>query len=256
MGYKYDDRILATLMPCIRMTLEYDGTDFVGWQFQTNGRSVQEEIEKALQQILQEKVRITGAGRTDAGVHARGQVASFSIEQDVDVESFRRSMNAVLPHDVVLREVRECPNDFHARNDAIRRRYKYVISQEPTAIHRKYCWQVFQKIDGEKLQTCAGMIQGEHDFQSFCKKGSDVEHYRCVVQLAEWTHDAPWFIFEITADRFLYGMVRALVGTMITIGRGHTPMDNFSKILKAKDRAMAGMSAPAKGLFLEEISYS
>jgi len=243
-------------MPQIRITLEYDGTDFVGWQFQKNGRSVQEEVEKAIRQILQADIRITGAGRTDAGVHARGQVASFFATSMVDMHSLVKSLNAVLSHDVVILEACEVPLDFNARHSAKGRRYKYYIAQEPRAIGRNYCWQVHQKLDVSLLQKCAHQLIGEHAFRSFCKLESDLHGHRCTVTSAGWSQHDGSLIFEISANRFLHGMVRTLVGTMVNISRGHTPYEEFEEILEAKDRAAAGMAAPAKGLFLEEISYS
>jgi tRNA pseudouridine38-40 synthase len=242
-------------MSLIRLTLEYDGTDFVGWQFQTNGRSVQEEVEKAIKQILQVNVRIIGAGRTDSGVHAHGQVASFQVDQDIDISLFAKSLNSVLPQDIVIRDVSVPPNGFHARYSAKGRRYFYYISQVPTAIQRRYCWQIFQKVDLVLMQRCAQQIVGEHGFRSFCKVETDLHDHRCTVTKAEWKLEDSSLRFEILANRFLHGMVRTLVGTMINVGRGHTHYDEFTNILEAKDRAVAGMSAPAKGLFLEEILY-
>ncbi len=154
-------------MSLIKLTLEYDGTDFVGWQFQTNGRSVQEEIEKAIKQILQIEVRITGGGRTDAGVHARGQVASFSVEREVEIKSLTKSLNAVLPCDIVIRESSEAPIGFNARNSAKNRQYKYYILRESTAIHRNYCWQVFYDLDVALMQRCAENNKGRAQFPLF-----------------------------------------------------------------------------------------
>jgi tRNA pseudouridine38-40 synthase len=242
-------------MQTIRLIIEYDGTDYVGWQFQLNGRSVQEEIEKAIKQILQSDIRITGGGRTDAGVHARGQVASFSVEREAEIHLLAKSMNAVLPHSIVVREAAEVPIDFNARYDAKNRRYTYCISQVPTALHRNYCWQVFQKIDYDLIQGCAHQIIGEHGFRSFCKVETDLHQHRCTVHSADWKQKDGLFVFEITANRFLHGMVRTLVGTMVNVGRGHTKITDFVDILEAKDRSAAGMAAPAKGLFLEEIFY-
>lgn len=242
-------------MSRLRLTLEYDGTDFVGWQFQTNGRSVQEELEKAIKQILQHDIRIVGGGRTDAGVHARGQVASFEIDREIDTRAFAKSLNGVLPPDIVVREAQIPDENFHARYSAKSRRYKYYILQAPTAIERNYCWQLFQEVDFDSLQQCALAIRGDHDFRSFSKSGSEVQHHRCIVYSAAWMKSEASLIFEIAANRFLYGMVRALVGTMIDVGRKHTTMEEFHAIVEGRDRALAGMSAPAKGLFLEEISY-
>jgi tRNA pseudouridine38-40 synthase len=242
-------------MPNIRLTLEYDGTDFVGWQFQTNGRSIQDEIEKAIKQILQVDIRVTGAGRTDAGVHARGQVASFYVERDMEIGLFAKSLNSILPHSIVVLEAMETQLDFNARYDAKSRRYAYFISQEPTAIQRNYCWQVFQKLNIEIMQKCAQQIIGTHSFRSFSKVETDIHSHNCIVSKSQWDQRDTMLVFEIASNRFLHGMVRTLVGTMVDIGRGHTKIDDFEKILETKDRASAGMAAPAKGLFLEEIIY-
>ena len=242
-------------MQTIRLIIEYDGTDYVGWQFQINGRSIQEEVEKAIKQIFQLDLRITGGGRTDAGVHARGQVASFNVEQNVEIDLLAKSMNAVLPHSIVVRDAAEASIGFNARYDAKGRQYTYFISQAPTAIQRCYCWQVFQKLDFGLMQTCAKQIIGEHDFRSFCKIGTDFHQHRCTVSSAEWMQKDGLLLFEITANRFLHGMVRTLVGTMVDVGRGHTKIDEFANILYANNRSVAGMSAPAKGLFLEQILY-
>jgi tRNA pseudouridine38-40 synthase len=242
-------------MPTIRLTIEYDGTDFVGWQFQTNGRSVQEEIEKAIQQILQVQIRVTGAGRTDAGVHARGQVASFVVEKNIEILTLARRLSSVMPKTIVVREAAEAPSGFNARYDATTRRYSYSICQEPTAIQRNYCWQVFQNLDVDLMQQCARQITGEHGFQAFSKVQEDGHQHRCTITSAEWNKQNTLLIFNITANRFLHGMVRTLVGTMVNVGRGHTKMEAFAKILESKDRNEAGMAAPAQGLVLEEISY-
>ena len=176
-------------------------------------------------------------------------------EHNVDINLFAKSLNAVLPQNIRIREAAEVPNEFNARHDAKRRRYSYFISQTPTAIHRNYCWQVFQKLDFELLQGCAKQIIGDHGFRSFCKVNDDMHQHRCTVHSAGWEKKDGLLVFDITANRFLHGMVRTLVGTMVNIGRGHTKIENFAPILEAKDRSVAGMAAPAKGLFLEEILY-
>jgi tRNA pseudouridine38-40 synthase len=242
-------------MPVIKLTLEYDGTNFVGWQFQNNGRSVQEEVEKAINRILQTNVRITGGGRTDAGVHAHGQVASFKIDRKIDTNKLVKSLNSLLPHDIIIREALEAPSDFNARHSARSRRYKYYIKREPTSIQRNYCWQLYYKLDISLLKKCAEIIRGEHDFYCFCKADTEVRHHRCIVYSANWEQQECCLVFEITSNRFLYGMVRALIGTMIDVGRGHKSVENFIDILDKKDRTSVGMYAPAKGLFLEEIMY-
>jgi len=239
----------------VRMVLEYDGTNFVGWQVQPNGRSVQEEVERAARQILQRPVSVIGGGRTDAGVHALGQVGSFQVEGSVDVHALIRGMNSLLPEDVVVRSLVLAPDTFHARYSALERRYTYCIRRRPTAIQRQYCWQLFYTLDVERMQECAALLVGEQDFGSFCKADAEVKHTICTVTRANWTSADELLEFRISANRFLYGMVRALVGTMVDVGRGYSSVDDFRRILTACDRKAAGMSAPAKGLFLEEIVY-
>ncbi|MCI0706481.1 MAG: tRNA pseudouridine(38-40) synthase TruA [Ignavibacteriae bacterium] len=242
-------------MQNIKLTLEYDGTNFVGWQVQPNGRSVQAELERSLQQILQIQCKTNAAGRTDSGVHARGQIANFLVPKSVDVVQLLKSLNGVLPDDIVVLGAEHVAEEFHSRYSAKGRRYVYSIVQKPTAVLRNFAWHVGYVLDTEKLEHCASAIQGEHDFQSFCKVEADVEHYRCVVQSSEWKFVDSRLEFDVTANRFLHGMVRALVGTMIDVGRGYTSIEEFQEILAAKDRREAGMAAPAKGLCLEQVFY-
>lgn len=240
----------------IKLTLEYDGTDFVGWQYQDNGRSVQEVVEKGLSQILQEHIRIVGAGRTDSGVHAKGQVASFRTESSLDSKSIARGLNGVFPPDVVVLAAEEAPDGFNARFDARSRRYEYFITTIPTAISRRFSWLVNYNLDCDVMARCVGEIRGFHDFESFCKIDSEVKHHDCTVLNASLlTPDESTLVFDITADRFLHGMVRALVGTLIEIGRGHRPSDDLSRIMAARDRREAGMAAPPQGLFLAAVHY-
>ena len=243
-------------MQNIKLTIEYDGTGFVGWQIQPNGPSVQGELEKAIAQITQEHATTVAAGRTDAGVHARGQVVSTRIQKRLDLTAFAKSLNAVMPPQIVVITAEPVPDDFHARYSARARVYQYYLSLRPTAIGRDYSWYVGGfNIDLSLLDECASILIGEHDFQSFCKSNTDVEHFRCIVEEAAWSKNASTLVFRIKANRFLYGMVRALVGTMVEVGRGHRPMSDLKEILEARNRTLAGMSAPAKGLFLEEIIY-
>lgn len=240
----------------IKLTIEYDGTGFVGWQVQPNGPSIQGELEKAIAQITRERATTVAAGRTDAGVHARGQVVSTRIEQLLDLPAFAKSLNAVLPPEIVVLEADAVPDDFHARHSARGRVYQYFLSLKPTALGRDYSWYVGGfNLDMLLLDQCASLLVGEHDFESFCKSSSDAIHFRCLVEEAKWTKTHSRIIFKIRANRFLYGMVRALVGTMVEIARGHRPLGDMHRILEAKDRTLAGMSAPAKGLFLEQIVY-
>ncbi|MFZ4619213.1 MAG: tRNA pseudouridine(38-40) synthase TruA [Bacteroidota bacterium] len=239
----------------IKLTIEYDGTLFVGWQRQPNGRTVQNEIEQALWKVTREETAIVGAGRTDSGVHARGQVASFQTDSVMTANEFRRALNGNIPDDIVITDVEVAENDFSARYSALSREYRYYISSQPTAIERNFCWQCGYQMDIEKMNRIASSIIGIHDFQSFCKSDSEVEHYRCEILESDWSFHREKLIYHVRANRFLQGMVRALVGTMVNVGRGYTDEKDFPAIMEARDRSKAGQAAPAKGLFLERVTY-
>jgi tRNA pseudouridine38-40 synthase len=239
----------------IKLVIEYDGTNYVGWQTQQNGRSVQEEITKVLDQVLQEPISLIGAGRTDSGVHARGQVAGFRVKSTLGLGSIHSALNGILPDDIYVRSVEEAPPGFHARYDARERLYRYFIVLTPSAIGRMYHWYVKYDLNVQAMNAIARQILGDLDFESFCKYEAEVNHYRCTVTRSEWVQKGDELVFEIRANRFLHGMVRALVGTMVDVGRGYTPVEEFAGIMEARDRRKAGMAAPPHGLFLEEVTY-
>jgi tRNA pseudouridine38-40 synthase len=241
----------------IRLTIEYDGTDFVGWQRQAVGRSVQEVIEAALGQITQAPVDVVGAGRTDAGVHAHGQVANFKTDFRFGPDEFMRSLNAMFPPDIVIRAADEVPLQFSARYSATERWYRYFISRIPTALRSRYTWPLYYDLDIDTMNQAVQVVKAAPDFASFCKSDSDVTHYRCVVNEAVWSQniDGSAITFSIRANRFLRGMVRALVGTMVDVGRGFISLEQLREVIEARDRSRAGMSAPAQGLFLEGVRY-
>jgi len=239
----------------VKLTIEYDGTDFVGWQIQENGRSVQAEIERALDQILRERHSVVGSGRTDAGVHARGQVAHCRVSAAVDLRELNHSLNSVLPDDIAITSIDEVPETFHARYSAIERRYKYFISTRRSPLLRRYDWWVKYSLDFDLMNRASEIIRGEHDFTSFCRTKSEVNHHRCTITDAGWTKDENSYVFDIAADRFLHGMVRTLVGTMVDVGRGFISSDEILRILDERDRRAARMAAPPQGLFLWEVKY-
>jgi tRNA pseudouridine38-40 synthase len=239
----------------IKLTLEYDGTNFVGWQSQTNGRSVQDEINSVLDQVLQEPITLIGAGRTDSGVHARGQVANFKTNSSLGIGSILAALNGTLPEDIYVHSAEEVDEKFHARYDAKERSYKYYIALKPTAIGRQYQWFVKYDLNLALMNQVAQQIVGEHDFESFTKSEALVPHHRCTVYKSEWSKTPSMLVYEVRANRFLHGMVRALVGTMVDIGRGYIPVAQFEHIIAAKDRRKAGMAVPPSGLFLEDILY-
>ncbi len=239
----------------IKLVIEYDGTDFVGWQRQTNGRTVQEEIENAILTITHEQTQIIGAGRTDSGVHARGQTASFFTSSSIAEKEFHRGLNAVLPEDVVIHSVEGVGEQFSARYSAKEREYQYFISTSLSAINRKYCWQLGYDLDIKKMNEVACSIVGIHDFQSFCKTDTEVDHFRCRIFESVWYEENNQLVYRVRSNRFLYGMVRALVGTMVNIGRGFTHTNEFNEIINSRNRSNAGQAAPAKGLFFERVIY-
>jgi tRNA pseudouridine38-40 synthase len=238
-----------------KLTIEYDGSEFSGWQIQPNARTVQEEIEHGLTRITGSPTRIAGGGRTDAGVHASGQVASVELEKEFRPEVLRRSLNGVLPYDVVILNAETVPADFHARFSARSRRYRYAIVQRPNAIGRQYAWTCHYEMDAGILRECASRVMGEQDFTSFAKADAETEHGICRVTEASWQTMDHRLEFTITANRFLYGMVRALVGTMVDVARGYRKIEEWKTICDARDRSAAGAAAPAQGLCLMSISY-
>jgi tRNA pseudouridine38-40 synthase len=239
-----------------KLTIEYDGTDFVGWQRQPNGRSVQEILERTLSQLTGEKCDLVGAGRTDSGVHARGQVANVKIETKLLSADILRALNGMLPEDIAIRNAEDVPMDFSARYSAKSRLYRYHISTNRTALLRRNCWQLFYPLQYDLLCNACDIIAVTEDFQSFCKAEAEVEHFRCKIHEAQWSGaENGMLIFSIKANRFLHGMVRSLVGTMVDIARGHIPFDELKTIIASKDRRRAGMAAPPQGLFLESVEY-
>jgi tRNA pseudouridine38-40 synthase len=239
----------------IRMLLEYDGTGFVGWQVQAQGRSVQGELEHTLKQLLQEDVNVIGSGRTDAGVHARGQVANFRTTRAWPVRQIHRALSATVPEDIVVRAVEEVALDFHSRYSAIERRYQYFISMAKRAVERQYSWYVPYTLDFAAMNQASELAQGRHDFEAFSKTDSETGSFVCTVNRAGWRSENSYLIFLIRADHYVRGMVRALVGTMVDVGRGYRTVDQFNTILLNKDRSKIGSVAPARGLFLEEVRY-
>ena len=188
-----------------KLIVEYDGTEFSGWQFQQNARSVQFEVEKALESFFQEKIRVNAAGRTDAGVHALGQVVGFSTEKNRKPDKIRLGLNALLPDDVSVHSVEGVDEEFHSRFNAKSRSYIYKICRYESAIQRKFTWFLRGSLNIQYMQSCADLIVGVHDFQTFCNSRAEVDHYMCIVKEARWFYENPdLLVFAISANRFLY----------------------------------------------------
>ncbi|MGQ9559283.1 MAG: tRNA pseudouridine(38-40) synthase TruA [Candidatus Oleimicrobiaceae bacterium] len=239
----------------LKLVVEYDGTAFCGWQRQPQVRTVQGEMERVLEQILQHQVGLTAAGRTDVGVHAQGQVVNFFTSRRIQPQRLLLGLNALLPADVRVQEVCEVPESFHARFSAVARVYRYRIATRPRAIGRQYVWYYPRPLDLELMQKAVQPLLGEHDFRSFCRAEAALPHYRCCVQEAEWQQHGDELWFDIRANRFLHSMVRTIVGTMVDVGRGKTQPERVAEMLQARDRRTAGPCAPAHGLCLLRVLY-
>lgn len=249
------------------ITFSYDGGRYHGWQIQPNGVSVQEKLEWALSTLLREQISVTGAGRTDAGVHARMMVAHFdtlnmehgtlNIEHGtLNCEQLAYKLNRLLPQDIAVQKVEVVSDEMHARFSAKWRTYRYYIHTCKDPFLRGYSCEIHYPLDFAKMNEAGRRLMGYEDFGAFCKSGADVKTTLCTVTKAEWvqTSDTMWY-FEITANRFLRNMVRAVVGTLIDVGRGRLSIEDFCKVIEGKKRTEAGESMPGNALFLEKIEY-
>ena len=236
--------------------LSYDGTNYHGWQVQPNGISVQGELQRVLSTLLRQDISITGAGRTDAGVHARVMAAHFEIEADIDCKQLAYKMNRMLPQDIVIDRIEEVSLDMHARFSATERTYHYYIHTRKSPFERHYSCEIHYPLDFEKMNEAGRILTTYEDFGAFCKAHSDVKTTLCNVTRAEWiqTGDTTWY-FVITANRFLRNMVRAVVGTLVDVGRGRLSLDEFRSVIEGKRRSDAGESMPGNALFLENVKY-
>ncbi len=240
---------------CYRLTVEYDGTEFSGWQIQPDQRTVQKAIEDAVRVLFQESSNVSAAGRTDAGVHATGQVIHFRTQTYRSPHVVVLGLNANLPPDVRVKTAEIVERDFHARFSAKWRSYVYRIACTPIAVTRLYCWQCPFDLNVGAMQTAAQHIVGSHDFRAYAHEMEKETHYLCNVYRAEWAANNGRLEFRIEANRFLHGMVRLLVGTFVNIGRGKLPPDGLREILESRDIRQAGPKAPPTGLTLEAVGY-
>lgn len=238
------------------ISISYDGTAYHGWQVQPNGHSVQAELQRCLSTLLREEIAVTGAGRTDAGVHARCMVAHFDFEQPIDEGQLTYKLNRILPRDISVQKVWEVPNDLHARFSAVSRTYHYYIHTQKDPFLRSYSCELYYSLDFAKMNEAAACLLQYEDFGAFCKSHADVKTTLCQVTQARWVQQSSYsWYFEISANRFLRNMVRAVVGTLIDVGRGRLTVDDFCKVVEGKKRTDAGESMPAHALFLEDVSY-
>ena len=248
--------------------MAYDGSAYFGWQIQASQRTVQEVLEQAFSTLLRQEISITGAGRTDTGVHASHFVAHFDLEESIlngkehsqpsllpASEAFLFKLNRFLPPDILVYKIFRVKDELHARYSATYRTYHYHISSEKPLFNRAYSHYVYGELDLKSIDACCKIILDTRDFTSFAKLHSEVKTNICRVSQARWVALERGFRFEIKADRFLRNMVRSITGTLLDVGLGKTSPDAFLKIVEAKDRSMAGSSAPARALFLVDIGY-
>ena len=246
-------------MPTFRITLAYDGTDFVGWQRQANGVSIQGLIEDALRALDGREVTVTGAGRTDAGVHALGQVAAFTIARELEPDAVVRALNAHLPHAIRVLSADHAPPAFHPRFGARTKTYRYRLCHADvmSPFERRYAWHVAGPLDVEAMCAAARLLEGRHDFAAFQAMGSSVATTeREVIQSAIADRAIGDVItYEVTGTGFLRHMVRIIVGSLVEIGRGRQPVEWITGVIASRNRATAGPTAPPDGLFLVRVEY-
>lgn len=243
----------------IRLTLHYDGEGFSGWQVQPESRTVQGVLESALERLTGAPIAVVGAGRTDAGVHAVGQVASARVPARWTAGTLARALNAVLPHDVWLAGAEEVALDFHARYDAVARSYVYRVGTRRIArspFCRRWCWPLVRPLDAAMLDSAAQCFVGTHSFRAFSKTGQPERGYRCTIYRSEWTEwAAAGYEYRVSANRFLHHMVRYMVGTMVDVARGRRPAEDIAALLAAEPGLETSPPAPAAGLCLVKVDY-
>lgn len=236
--------------------LSYNGAAYHGWQIQPNGISVQEVLAKALSTVLRTPIEIVGAGRTDSGVHARLMVAHFDTEVELGpLDRLSGKLNSILPNDIAIYNIKPVQADAHARFDATSRRYEYHIVTEKSVFRNGLAARFADRLDVDTMNTAAKLLFNYIDFTSFSKLHTDAKTNNCVIMQAFWQQQGDVLVFTIEADRFLRNMVRAIVGTLLDVGRGKLSIDQFQEIIEAKNRCKAGTSVPACGLYLVDVNY-
>jgi tRNA pseudouridine38-40 synthase len=235
--------------------ITYDGSKYNGWQNQANALGVQQVVEETLSKLLRNKISIVGSGRTDTGVHCVQQFFHADINKEIERQELLVRLNSFLPRDIAIRDILPVKPDAHARYNARERAYEYHITtrKNPLLVGRAYYF--FKKCDVELMNEAASLLVGEHDFTSFSKVKTDVNHFVCTIKKAHWVKNGEKLIFTISANRFLRGMVRAIVGTLLEVGSHRISVKEFQTIIKSKDRKKAGMNVPAEGLYLTRVKY-
>lgn len=235
--------------------ISYNGTHYNGWQSQLNATGVQSVVEETMTKLFREKIEITGSGRTDTGVHCEQQFFHCDIEKVFDESQFLQKLNSFLPKDIAIHSIRRVRENASARYDAVERSYRYEITRSKNPFLDGLAWHYFKELDIAVMNQAAALLLGEHDFECFSKVKTDVNHFRCDVKRAEWKEVDDRLYFHITANRFLRGMVRAVVGTLLDVGTNKISTKEFQNIIKGRDRKKAGANVPPHGLYLTKVKY-
>ncbi|MEQ9299687.1 MAG: tRNA pseudouridine(38-40) synthase TruA [Cyclobacteriaceae bacterium] len=237
------------------LDLSYLGTAYHGWQIQKNAHSVQAETNRALSTYLREEINVTGSGRTDTGVHARQQIVHFDIDKDIDPKQLLFKLNALLPNDIAAKGFKPVIKEAHARFDAVKRSYQYLMHTRKTPFVEGLSYYFPHLLDIEEMNKATKLLLGKQNFQCFSKVKTEVNTFDCDINAAYWILENEKLVFHVSADRFLRGMVRAIVGTLLMVGERKMTLEDFQNVLDSRDRRKAGRSVPAHGLYLTEVIY-
>jgi len=247
----------------IKLVIEYDGTNYSGWQSQDGPNTIQDEIQEAIFKVTSCNVNLIAAGRTDAGVHALGQAANFKIEHRIEPERYKNAINNYLPDDILIKSSEEVRADFNSRKSATYRRYRFLMSPERSALYLHQRWHQPETVQFEKLNDAAKLVLGEHDFSSFCVTSSLKENNNCKIEDSRWNKTGPLYIYEIRGNRFLHNMVRSVVGAMVNLSllrqdqnSRNLTLDDFKNMLDSRSKERAVFTAPPHGLYLVSVGYS
>lgn len=235
--------------------ISYNGTNYHGWQSQANAIGVQQVVEEVFEKLFRNKIEIVGSGRTDTGVHCVQQFFHADFDHELDRMLIQQKLNSFLPKSISINGIRLVRSDAHARYSAVERAYEYRITKVKNPFYQDYAYHFFKELNIQTMNKAAALLVGEHDFESFSKVKTDVNHFICDLKKAKWNETGDLLVFHIAANRFLRGMVRSIVGTLLDVGSGKTSLKEFQQILKSKDRKKAGMNVPACGLYLVKVKY-
>ena len=238
-----------------KLTIQYDGTNYAGWQIQADCKTIQQTITDGIKIIAGKNINLIGSGRTDSGVHAFGQIANFKTESELDIYRFKFSLNSVLPKDISVIDIEKVPEEFHARYDAKSRKYIYLFIRYKSPFYETFAYRYFYNLDPVFLNRLSKRLIGEKDFTSFARKSSEPEDKNCVIYDVHWSERKGFVIFSIEANRFLHGMVRTIIGTLLNAQKNNYDEEYLKKVLLAKNRESAAEAVPAKGLFLYKVKY-